>query len=769
MLQQVSLEQRPIFDKLTQFDLDALVTSFFATVTSKLKSESIHLNQKETPFLHFHSKNSVWDTVKLLDRFQKPEYHSKNSKIELLRADAIHHAKEMALIEPITTFEYWHKVDQNKTLGAGYSEDMALMLNTFTQEIAKKGLSASRASVESLTFERAKQFLTHVAENAIKKNNLQDQSASQALLITSFPDEIASGYHGSDTKYDHDKPNKPETHHSFFYLLTIDEIQTNDTSQVTGFRINTTQFRAWPNSYQALAFHRLLGQPISVEENSTEEIPSLLFANLIALNQDQLIETTQKLHLETPIRPETTTNSKTQSNLETPSSPKTPTNPNTSNNPESLSIKQLFQLLLENQSQKYTYNHTHVPHIPESEFWHIQKKYFQKFYLEVTLPIFEETARLQQELKNLLTSKHKNNHKVNQQKLTKEIQENIDFLDKAFFYYSKILLGWVKINNTNPEYTSAFKEKNKFKLLMEAQQKILLRVLGQKQTDTLPSISKLQAALDTDHRLATHQPVSREEKKQLLSVWSFFSFVGTFSSLLQCGAIAPFTLPITLLNTANKFSSLDVSMAQFSGSLATISVPEKQKLLALLEQEEYVELDLTKNDPPAKQVYTVPKSYLAGEGCIVGANGAVLGPCIDPATQERIPLDDPRDTLAFPMKYSEFQKYLKTLQDSIQNNTLAEIDKLFSSEAFSAEDRRKVKTTIKKLKQKMIKETTGLQEAIFGDVTNPEFASNNEWLQELVLKLSFSINPVQVLVFEVEQKLKEKDPRFTQAIEELQS
>lgn len=749
MLQQVTLEQRPVFDKLNQFNLDALATSFFATLTKKILSESATKNHNQTPFPQFHSKNSVWDTTKLLERFQKTEYHSKSAKIELLKADAIHHAKEMALVEPITTFSYWHTVNLNETLGDGYSEDLALMLNSFTQEIAKKGLSASRASIESLSFERAKHFLTQLAEHTIQQKTAhnydtnQNFNSSQALLITSFPDEIASGYHGSDTKYDHTNPHKPETHHSFFYLLTIDEIQTNDSGQMTGFRINTTQFRAWPNSFQALEFHKLLGQPITIDQNDSkqtnvhkEEIPNLLFANLISLNQEQLIKIAAKLNIMLP------------------------------ENPNTLSLQHLFQEILENQSQSYTYNHSHVPQIPEAEFWQIQEEYFQKFYLEVALPVFEKTAQLQQELKHLFTSEHKSNTKV-QQQLTKQIQENIDFLDKAFFYYSKILLGWVKNNNTNPNYSSAFKEKNKFKLLIDAQQKILLRILGQKQTTTLPTISELKSAIDIDHRLAKRQTVSKTEKKQLLSVWGFFSFVGNFSSLLQCGTIAPFTLPITLLNTANKFSSIDVSMAQFSGSLTTISIPEKQQLLALLEQEEYIELDLTKNNPPAKQVYSVPKSYLLGTGCVVGENGEVLGPCIDPATQERIALDDPRDTLAFPMKLIEFQKYLKTLQDSIQNNTLSEIDALFNSEAFTAEDRRTVRTTIKKLKQKMIKETTGLQEAIFGDVSNPEFASKNEWLQELVLKLAFATNPVQVLVFEVEQKLKEKNPQFTEILEEL--
>ncbi len=383
----------------------------------------------------------------------------------------------------------------------------------------------------------------------------------------------------------------------------------------------------------------------------------------------------------------------------------------------------------------------------------MQEEYFNNFYLTVALPVFEEISELQTSSQEL------------DLKTQRLIQTKIDYLDKAFFYYSKILLGWIKIHNTNPNYTEGFRERSQTKNLMALQQKLLLRILGQKQTQIMPSVSELRTVLDIDHRLATNQAVSNDEKKRLLTAWGFFSFVGNFGSLLQCGTIAPFTLPISVMNRSFSAGS---SLSEFSSSIAGISIPEKQLLLQTLQKEEYVELNLTKQNPPAKRIYTVPKSYLAGEGCIVGEDGAVLGPCIDPATKERIPLDDPRDTLAFPMTLIEFNQYMKTLQKNIEQTTLSEIDTLFQSEDFSSEDKRKAQVVIKKLRQRLLKKSLGLQEFITGDLTNNQFQSDNEWLKTLVVKLSFSLNPVQTLMQEVEKKLQEKDPILNKAVEQIE-
>lgn len=662
----------------------------------------------------FKSKNSIWDTVKLLERFKKPGYQSRASRVDLLKADALHHAKEMALIEPITRYSYWHTVANNETLGDGYSEDMGLMLNSFTQDLVKKGMGASRATIETITFEKARQELTQIA---LKKNH------DEAILITSFPDDTEAGYHGVDSKHNWDRS---ETHHSFFYLLQVGVVIFNDNGTIKQFEIKTTQYRAWPNVRQALEIQKQLGSPITTFD---APIPNLLFANLIHLNQEQLAYLASKFRINGP-----------KDNLEN-------------------EIEKTFKSILYADSEKHVIKHTQLPKVDQETFWVVQEQYFTDFYLAIALPIFDEISQIQN---------------LNQEidiKTQKKIQEKIDYLDKAFFYYSKILLGWIKINNTSPEYTEAFKEKNQLKKLLNFQQKLLLRLLGQKQTLTIPTVDDLKIVLDIDQRIATRQFVSSVEKKKLLNIWGFFSFVGNFGSLLQCGALAPFTLPISIMNKSFNAGS---SIAEFSGSITSISLPEKQQLLTSLQKEEYVELDLTKQKPyAAKKIYTVPKSYLEGPGCNVNETGNVLGPCFETKLvngkeiKTRIPLDDPRDILAFPMTLFEFNQYMKTLQKSIEHTALSEIDTLFQSKDFSIQDKRKARIAIKKLRQKLIKKSLNLQDFISGDLTINQFNSDNEWLKSLVIMLSFSLNPVETLVQEVESKQRENNQQFYELVEQL--
>lgn len=707
--------------------------------------------KKKTPELK--SKNSIWDVIKLTDRFKKSEYDSLQSREELLRFDAVHHAKEMALIEPVTRFSYWHTPKTNETLGDGYSEDISLMLNAFTQDLAQKGMDAARASIEALTFENAKEALSQIALTKLSNSKTElsidqinqtslDQSinlSNQAVLITSFPDDEASGYHGVDSKYNW---MNPETHHSFFYLLRVGKIKTNADGTLSEFEIHTTQYRMWPNAHRAIQLHELFGAPLTDQslspqdrldqlKNENHSLPNLLFANLIHLDESALQKIAMKLGFN-------------YTELLEKDSQIGPTDQKED------SFEKIFKQLLYSNSQEDVINYTHIPSVELDEFWHMQELYFSDFYLEVAQPVFAEITQLQSRLSEL-SGKEK-------LELLKYIQQKIDYLDKAFFYYSKILLGWVQINNTNPKYAEAFKEKSKLKQLMSFQQKLLLRLLGQKQTTELPDVDKLKVALEIDHKIATKQFVSAAEKKQLLSIWGFFSAVGSFSSLLQCGTIAPFTMPITIMN--NGFGA--ESIPTFSASLSQIPIPEKQKLLELLTQEEYVELDLTSQG--AKKVYTVPKSYLSGKGCIVGQDGSVLGPCIDPETNQRIPLDDPRDTMAFPLTLAEFHQYITELQKNVEQQTLTELDQLFQDEEFSDEDKRKAQVAIKKIRQRLIKNSVGLQELFTGDVVNRN-AATNEWLKELLMKLSFSLNPVETLVQEVEQKLKTEKQTVEQSLE----
>ena len=352
-------------------------------LTHKKIIESKLISRVETKNHKLKSKNSIWDTVKLIKRFNKPNYSSLQSKIDLLTFDANHHAKEMALVEPITRFSYIHKVEINETLGDGYSEDITLMLNSFAQDLATNGLSSSRAVVESLSFQKAKALLTEFAING----------KDDAVLITSFPDDTHSGYHGVDSKNNWDVP---ETHHSFFYLLRVGEINMDEYNSVVSFEIKTTQYRDWPNARQAIDIHQRLRSPINEFD---APIPNLLFSNLIQLNQLDLDKITADLEI------------LYDSNF------------GPLDNDED-HFEETFKKILYFKSKDHIVNHTQLPEIDLDEFWHIQKEYFNHFYLKVALPIFDEISLLQ-------------NQKMNA-KTFKLIQEKIDFLDKAFFYYSKI-------------------------------------------------------------------------------------------------------------------------------------------------------------------------------------------------------------------------------------------------------------------------------------------------------------------------------------------
>lgn len=678
------------------------------------EQSKIRTNRKKNTFT---SKNSIWDTVKLVDRFAKTEYQSTQAKIDLLKFDADHFAREMALVETITRFSYWHSIKEDETFGDGYSENLGLMLNTFAQDLSKNGFNASRATIESVSFQKAKYLLTQIALS--QKNS--------GILMTSFPDDRDSGYHGVDSKQNWDTP---ETHHSFFYLLQVGETKRDKTGKITDFEIKTTQYRAWPNARQAVSLHEQLGQPI---HNFDAPIPNLLFANLIELDEKALQTALQSQEI-VPDKTELPVDSQ-ENNLES-----------------------LFREFLYSNSKTHIINHTHIPKVDQEAFWELQNTYFTDFYLTVALPVFEEIDQIKKKNKQL------------DRRTIKQIQEKIDYLDKAFFYYSKILLGWIKINNTNPNYTDAFKERSQTKKLIDLQQKLLLRLLGQKQTTKVPTPKELVTVLDIDHRLATKQPVSNAEKKKLLTVWGFFSFVGRFGSLLQCGVLTPFTMPLSILK---KSVGINNNLSEFTNSIQSISVPEKQEFLKQIQKEEYVELDLTDVKPVgAKKIYSVPKSYLEGAGCIVDENGDVLGPCMETVTEngvevkKRIPLDDPRDTLAFPMPLAEFKIYMQTLQQNIQQASLSEIDQIFTEGDFSDSEKREVQKTIKKLRQKLIKQSLGLQEFFTGNLTNELFYSNNKWLKELILKLSFSLNPVETLITEVEIKLNESDSPIEQLISE---
>lgn len=668
------------------------------------------------------SKNTAWNTANLIKRFAEPQYHSEAARVKLLSRDGAHFAQEFLLVRPVTQFSYEIKRSDIKSLMAqesGYTEAMTTYTAKFAQDLAANGLNANRATIEHQTLQNIQQYFAALTP--------EELTASPAVLLTSFPDDVSLGYHGSDTKKHPHDPKKKERHHSFYYLLTAKPTDADTIS------ITTTQYRVWHNAHQALGFHKLLEKPI---DELDCPVPNALFANTIPLDATQL-----------------------QSILEKTTTGELPPPEHFPDPATEQEIERLFRTLLYADAHAHSHNHTQRPTISEADFWetyitddneeHIVPLLFGSFYLPIVLPLFSQAVTTYTQL---LEAEQLRDHST-QKKLYKTLQKQINTLDTAFFYYHKTALGTIKALNQSEIYAEYLKKNQKTQVREWLQNK-LLSAKNKNAVSVHPSGEQLQKAFNAEQRLRAGEDLTTDEKNILISTWGFFSFAGGAASLLQCGALAPFTLPLSALkNTgaptymgSNVLGGLRMGSTQpdaFVRSLEKISVFDKQLLLQDLTKEPYVELDLRAQG--ATHIWSVPQSYLEKNGCVVGENGEVLGPCIDPQTKQRISLNDPRDTFAFPMPLQAFAEKIRLLEQSILTDSNTDIALHIDDAVQLSEDQKKqARALLKKLYHLLFRQTLGL-DALFNGVIVSTANTTPAILQSLALQLNFARNPLATL------------------------
>lgn len=632
------------------------------------------------------SKHSIFDNFKVISRFTTEEYQEKETKKKLLRSDLLHFAKEVALVEPVTKFSYYYDFEKKQTLGDGYSEGMEVLLSNFGKDLSEKGFSANRATVEAVAFSRIQKYLVDIVQN----------KRDMSIILTSPPDSVENGYHGADSLFNW---HKPERNHTFYFHIKPQNITEK------GFEIHTTQYRLWPNMAQNIQIQEKFGAKIPDETLNSirkQDITNVLLSNLILIDHQSFIDYT-KHH----------------------------------------DIDSIIKEMLFFESDKHFRNYKTSPMLDLENFWSFENDYFENFYLDTVLPIFEKIEYLD----------------IEDQNNFKEIQETIDQLDDAFSLYSGIISAYIKQNNTNPLFKDAFLEHQLLKILQKkffdtaSYLLVKLDFIKQQDIDKIPSVDELKEKHQLLYKAKSGQTLDKNERKKILELWGFLNMAHISSSLLQCGLIAPFTMPISLLKQPFAFDNI----LKFQISMSLINVVDQKLLLEEFKNDNYVELDLTEQG--AKSVYVVPQNYLEGKGCIVGDNGEVLGPCVDPETGKRISFDDPRETKAYPMTLTQFREMLNVIEEKINKKTLENVEEKINKDInIDAKDKKKAKNIFVKLKKMLIKPVLGLQEFITGEFVETK-NTKNEWINELITELKNSSNPIKLLFLRIEEKM-DKDPNF---------
>lgn len=307
---------------------------------------------------------------------------------------------------------------------------------------------------------------------------------------------------------------------------------------------------------------------------------------------------------------------------------------------------------------------------------------------------------------------------------------------RVFEHYFQAVLSPL----TNQDETSLKKQLQQLDVLFSSAFQAMLKYGEQ----FLPADNKQQTHKKQIEKLTIDQIFNRYQEKSTLQtnvlsgkkltpaqigklkeLNTFFMVSNRMFSLAQCGVFSP----ISLAFKVNSFAGLKTE-------LGGLSITNKQELLKQLEQEEFIELDLT--DQGATQVWMVPASYLADPGCRVGTgeekdgfvmeNGRVYGPCITPEFPFGIPLDDPLEQLAMPLTQQQYNELLHTLQLETQESQFDEIEQhLQENLDDQAPDSYLIWQTFHQIKDKILKPTLSIQELL-----NSDFVSQKAklWLDE---------------------------------------
>lgn len=244
--------------------------------------------------------------------------------------------------------------------------------------------------------------------------------------------------------------------------------------------------------------------------------------------------------------------------------------------------------------------------------------------------------------------------------------------------------------------------------------------------------------LGITHNKLGRQLIQTIKKATRLSVRLPFLRV---SSIVICVSGTPTSL---LTQSASLFKIKGTfSASVFASQVNKLSVREKQVLLSQLNQHEYVEQKFSNGE-----TWMLPKSYLFGVGCSVDPiSGRVFGPCVDPTTNRRIFLDDPRDSLALKMTLAEFRIYKKKLS---QINTPTERKQIsllkiaLKKHRLSPHEALQAELLIKILKEQLLKKTISVTQLISGDFLHDEKKKEmHAALRDLTVHIENSPNPVR--------------------------
>lgn len=247
----------------------------------------------------------------------------------------------------------------------------------------------------------------------------------------------------------------------------------------------------------------------------------------------------------------------------------------------------------------------------------------------------------------------------------------------------------------------------------------------------------LRQAQDSSYALLKQlhrEQLSVKDKASLLLSSDTLQAVSQISSLAQCGIVAPFTAPASMLRAAGLTSPglLTPTALRFQAKeLVALDRVSAVSYLDQLESLQYQELNLTKVG--ATQIYMVPtaegNNYLEGLGCSVAPNGEVVGPCqlpdVDPeffatlnaaeTPEYRIPLSSPLETLALPMDQASFLEFVNSLRSELAETQLSELEQEFAANtSLSLAEKSEASHLFDLLKTKLFKTSISFDEFMAG-------------------------------------------------------
>lgn len=401
------------------------------------------------------------------------------------------------------------------------------------------------------------------------------------MLITSPPGSEKDGYHGIDSETNW---SAQESHHTFFYLQWAE--RTEDGNVV----IHTRQIRAWPNIEQLIQIQTQLnnGQKPEVDfENPTLNlIENLIFFDRPDLTPNEMVAEVQKIVYQT--------------------------------------------------QESWTVNPAQLPKVDKDAFWKIQQQLMQlttdgipaDFYLTTVQPLLEQIPQGLEPDDPYWQS-------ADYQKIIKQ-------MDKAFTYYTLTLDKWVVDHNQNLDFKP--KKQNLLDTLKSLPLKILTKRKHKKTDTQMTLVEKIRRLYEIDVRQTVFkEKISKDDQEWYFgNVGNLISLVARLFSLAQCGGLAPFTAPFSIMKASG-------SIGNFRLNVTLLSPKERMKFFQEIKSQNYVEINLSKK-------WMVPAEYLKPRkdgtpGCIV-KNGVDLGPC-------DIPLAN--DPMALTMNQTMFNQYLNSV------------------------------------------------------------------------------------------------------------